>query len=1128
MNANKPRSSHKRQLPTLYIDIEQPGDRGDFIIQVIDSSSQKKICTNKLPESQTSIHYMYASKLIERPRDALMASQQDRMVKVDERWAVRQKQRYDDIVRYGQRLYGDVFGNGRSFQRHIEKNVHLQNGAKLVLRLHNTASELWNIPWEYMHDGERFLSIEAGYPIVRRPQNIKLMTNALRTATLPLRVLVVISDPIDAPPLNVDHEITIIKNAVKQAEDKGLIIVDYVEEGSLYNLEIMLHEDDYHVLHYTGHGGMTSYGSCLLMENAEGHGEPVFINQLLPIIKQRNSLRLVVLSGCQTGMIESTQAMSGIATGLLPVVPAVVSMQFSILDTSAQVFAEMFYGSIGRGKTLDDALHSARMMMNKNNRSLADWGVPSLYAHEESIRLISPKMKRSQVIQRPKFDLEGLPAPTTFVGRREEQRAIRRLLPRLSYNMAYVWGLSGMGKSALARRVIERPGRQGLVHSALVINMTKTSPNQMVMQIADWLESEFPQASACLRDSRLKPHERIQQAAQYVKHKRMILVIDQFDALLEETEPLHWDVKHEAVASFFYFLSVVEWSVLTIFTSRYRWSYLADLPEGSFVEIHLNVFGMSDIQRVMSQFKYLPKAKFDNISNLFGQVGGHPQTIHTAEMLLEKIKKPDAIATDKFIHMLANSWHNTFMDKVLQSLTPAEHNALLMTSIIGDQFSPRQVQLMVGIKSIEQTELCMAKWEALSLANFLFAGEDDNETPWYRIPILIRTYMMLKLDDKKKRQLHYKAAQIISEEWFELAKHRFVEIGGSEPDPDNKFQTALNELVLIMEQGNPQLASHYVGMATQWRSHFLVAKRQDEANTIGVNVWEHIAFNFNAPEAAQTMLEEIIESESKISRRYAIAQMGIAILKLEKAQWDEAIVALEGVLKLFVTLQDRWYQAKTLSRLATAYLATGKRRKAKGLIENSLALREALQDYNGGAKDLVIMCRHARNRKDYQSALGYSSQAEKLLQQLNNPDVKVYADVLFERGLAFKGTKAYESAFNVWGKAIELYHHVNNARGMAQTYEEAGEVLRLVKSYDGAAHMILQSIDITNQLDDQVNLPRRILVLSMIYEDQESYEEALVQTERALSIAEQMNLPELNQLRDSRRRLRRKTGRSFF
>jgi hypothetical protein len=66
-----------------------------------------------------------------------------------------------------------------------------------ILQLRHTASELWNIPWEYLHDGE-----------------------------------------------------------------------------------------EYHILHYTGHGGMSSRGSFLALEGDDGEVQPVFVQDLLPIIRR--------------------------------------------------------------------------------------------------------------------------------------------------------------------------------------------------------------------------------------------------------------------------------------------------------------------------------------------------------------------------------------------------------------------------------------------------------------------------------------------------------------------------------------------------------------------------------------------------------------------------------------------------------------------------------------------------------------------------------------------------------------------------------------------------------------------------------------------------------------------------
>jgi hypothetical protein len=589
------------QHATLYIDINQPNNRGDFVIQVIDPTNDKTICTNKLPENQNNLQYLYATSLIERPQSALTqgdvqtASQRQKS-----------RERYDDLVRYGKRLYQDLFGDGKALQRHIKRNEHLQGELKFILRLHNDASELWNIPWEYAHDGESFLFMEGGHRIMRQPRTIveQYQLPPPKPVALPLRILVIISDPLDASPLNIDHEIRIIQDALRPAEEKGMVVLDIVEEGTLFNLDIMLNENAYHILHYTGHGAMTNEGSCLVMEDAQGHATPVFVDEFLPYLTPQESLQLVVLSGCQTGQVQETQAMSGIATGLLELVPAVVSMQFSILDTSAQIFAKMFYGAIAQGRTLDDALFLARKAMDKAQHRVADWGVPSLYAHHESVRLLNPKDTPPSPTKAPDYDLSALPATTIFSGRRNALRTLRHMLPDLNKKMVYLWGLGGMGKSALARRIIERPGRTNLITSALVLRADTTPPNEMLRQIAEWLGGYFPEVMTIMSNAQASPAQRIHAVGDIVQGKRFVLVIDHFDALLKQTPDRQWGIPNPALAQFFEQLAKADWSVLTIFTSRYRWRMLPQLPEGTYEEIHLGALNI--LKRCSSSNKCLP------------------------------------------------------------------------------------------------------------------------------------------------------------------------------------------------------------------------------------------------------------------------------------------------------------------------------------------------------------------------------------------------------------------------------------------------------------------------------------------------------------------------------------------
>src|SRR5215207_8347701 len=123
-----------------------------------------------------------------------------------------------------------------------------------------------------LRDDELFAVVERGWLRNRWLRDVPMIDDRLpnRTMPRPMGVLVVLSDPVDTAPLNVEQEVAYIKNALGAAERRGLVIVDFVEESTLRNLDLALAEREYHILHYSGRGLSTGRGSCLIMEDDEG------------------------------------------------------------------------------------------------------------------------------------------------------------------------------------------------------------------------------------------------------------------------------------------------------------------------------------------------------------------------------------------------------------------------------------------------------------------------------------------------------------------------------------------------------------------------------------------------------------------------------------------------------------------------------------------------------------------------------------------------------------------------------------------------------------------------------------------------------------------------------------------
>jgi hypothetical protein len=108
------------------------------------------------------------------------------------------------------------------------------------------------------------------------------------------------------------------------------------------------------------------------------------------------------------------------------------------------------------------------------------------------------------------IDVDGLPLPRHFVGRKPELRQLRRALRDDRLKAAFVRGIGGLGKSSLAARLIARPGTA--LDGVLVIRCHEVDPLDIPLKLASFLQGQgqpgHAEAGALLLDSRLDPAER--------------------------------------------------------------------------------------------------------------------------------------------------------------------------------------------------------------------------------------------------------------------------------------------------------------------------------------------------------------------------------------------------------------------------------------------------------------------------------------------------------------------------------------------------------------------------------------------------------------------------------------------
>ncbi len=282
----------------------------------------------------------------------------------------------------GEMLFEAVFREdvGDCFRRSLAWAQSQQVGLRLKLRV--GTPELLDIPWEYLFDRTtgRFLSVSEQTPVVRyveMPQPVQPLA-----VDPPLSILAMVANPANQFQLDVQRELDNLHQALSELEKRDLVQLDCLESGSLTTLHERLLSDEYHVLHFIGHGAfdVPAQEGVLLLEGAAPQGDRVSGERLAPFLLNHQTFRLVVLNSCEGARTSLIDPFSSVAMALIRMaqIPAVAAMQFDITDEAAVAFARGFYAALATGRPVDAALASARLAVFATGNDV-EWGTPTLY-----------------------------------------------------------------------------------------------------------------------------------------------------------------------------------------------------------------------------------------------------------------------------------------------------------------------------------------------------------------------------------------------------------------------------------------------------------------------------------------------------------------------------------------------------------------------------------------------------------------------------------------------------------------------------------------------------------------------------------------------------------------------------
>jgi CHAT domain len=199
------------------------------------------------------------------------------------------------------------------------------------------------------------------------------------TGSLPLRVLVIRSEPTDLPELQLEEEWAQVTAALRGLTQSGAVTFTPLAKPSLSELRLALMQGRFHVLQYMGHGSFSAQtGGVLYFTGPDGKAVAVTAADLGVILRDHVSMRMAVLNACEGARTDPGDPFAGVAETLVRRgVPAVVAMQFEFTDQAAVEFAPALYGALAAGLPVDAAVTEARKAVY--TISPVEWATPVLH-----------------------------------------------------------------------------------------------------------------------------------------------------------------------------------------------------------------------------------------------------------------------------------------------------------------------------------------------------------------------------------------------------------------------------------------------------------------------------------------------------------------------------------------------------------------------------------------------------------------------------------------------------------------------------------------------------------------------------------------------------------------------------
>jgi len=364
-----------------------------------------------------------------------------------------------EFARVGQALYNTLFPEGELREALAEATAlsRAERQALLVeVRFDAEAATLPRYPWELIHDGQSFLVADGTVALVRALD----CARAPEAGPLegPLRVLVASPRPAELDLAGERTQSPVLK-ALEELRKGGVLRVDVVSPPTCAALGEALNRTPYQIVHFDGAAALADSAGTLIFEDEFAAAAPIGAEAL------RNSLflskvTLMVLTP-PAGSDAAPAGLAALAPELVRAgMPAVVAVQHTLSAEQIERLVAQLYRSLADLAPLGEAVARARgQLLPADSARFA----PVVYLQDGGGegRIFAGKAQPGppeplrRVPHAPGRISAGYRPDAVFVDRAEAVGQALRALAEPG-TRACLWGLGGVGKTAVAREVVRR------------------------------------------------------------------------------------------------------------------------------------------------------------------------------------------------------------------------------------------------------------------------------------------------------------------------------------------------------------------------------------------------------------------------------------------------------------------------------------------------------------------------------------------------------------------------------------------------------------------------------------------------------------------------------------------------